>query len=466
MKNCSKSPFAKGAGGLMKEKMRQKTEFQNININNFKQKLLNWSQKFEFLAFFDSNGYYEKNTNQFSYNTFESIVAIGHISIIPNEKPHFETLKNYFNKTQDWLFGHLSYDLKNEIENLKSENSDEVLFSEIQFFQPKYVFIFTENKVVLEHFDEIDKDEFLNEILKTPAVGVITNSSELLVGDNTNKGIDLIKIQQKFQKSEYIESVLKIQNHIKRGDIYEMNFCQELFVENLEINPLETYAKLIEISPTPFSVFYKTENKYLISASPERFLKRIGTKIISQPIKGTIKRGENAEIDLQLRTQLECDEKERSENIMIVDLVRNDLSKTAKQASVKVEELCGIYSFKQVHQMISTISSEIDQETHFVDVIKSMFPMGSMTGAPKIEAMKLIEKFEKTKRGLYSGAVGYINPQGDFDFNVVIRSILYNFDKKYLSFSVGSAITAKSIAESEYDECLLKTEAIKKAILD
>ena len=151
---------------------------------------------------------------------------------------------------------------------------------------------------------------------------------------------------------------------------------------------------------------------------------------------------------------------------MIVDLVRNDLSKTAKQASVKVEELCGIYSFKQVHQMISTISSEIDQETHFVDVIKSMFPMGSMTGAPKIEAMKLIEKFEKTKRGLYSGAVGYINPQGDFDFNVVIRSILYNFDKKYLSFSVGSAITAKSIAESEYDECLLKTEAIKKAILD
>jgi para-aminobenzoate synthetase component 1 len=245
-----------------------------------------------------------------------------------------------------------------------------------------------------------------------------------------------------------------------------MNFCQEFFVENLEINPLETYSKLIEISPTPFSVFYKNENKYLISASPERFLKKIGTKIISQPIKGTIKRGENAEIDLQLRTQLECDEKERSENIMIVDLVRNDLSKTAKQASVKVEELCGIYSFKQVHQMISTISSEIDQETHFVDVIKSMFPMGSMTGAPKIEAMKLIEKFEKTKRGLYSGAVGYINPQGDFDFNVVIRSILYNLDKKYLSFSVGSAITAKSIAESEYDECLLKTEAIKKVLIN
>ena len=201
-----------------------------------------------------------------------------------------------------------------------------------------------------------------------------------------------------------------------------------------------------------------------MSASPERYIKKEGTKIISQPIKGTAKREDDFILDSILKNNLVSDEKERSENVMIVDLVRNDLSQTATKGSVKVEELCKIYTFDQVHQMISTVTSQVDKSTHPIDIIKSTFPMGSMTGAPKISAMKIIEALEETKRGLYSGAVGYISPSGDFDFNVVIRSILYNASNKYVSYSVGGAITAKSDPLNEYEECLIKAKAMRTVL--
>ena len=249
-------------------------------------------------------------------------------------------------------------------------------------------------------------------------------------------------------------------NHINRGDIYEANFCMEFFAKEAEINPVETYSKLNEISEPPFAVYFKNDKQYLLSASPERYLRKEEQKVISQPIKGTAKRSLNAIEDEQLKEELGVNEKERSENIMIVDLVRNDLSHTATKGSVKVEELCGLYTFKQVHQMVSTIVSEVEFTTSPIEIIKTTFPMGSMTGAPKISAMKIIEELEETKRALYSGAVGYFTPNGDFDFNVVIRSILYNSSNQYLSFSVGSAITSLSNPEMEYDECLLKAKAM------
>jgi len=253
-------------------------------------------------------------------------------------------------------------------------------------------------------------------------------------------------------------------DHIHRGNIYEANFCQECYVEVAQIDPLETFKKLNAISKTPFATFLKRNGNYLLSASPERYLKKEGNSIISQPIKGTAKRSENLEEDEQLKRNLQHDEKERSENIMIVDLVRNDLSHTAIKGSVKIEELCKVYTFDQVHQMISTVTSKIDEHTHPVDVITSTFPMGSMTGAPKISAMKIIESLEETKRGLYSGAVGYFTPKGDFDFNVVIRSILYNEERNYVSYSVGSAITAKSDPLKEYEECLVKAKAMREVL--
>ncbi|MBA4320060.1 MAG: aminodeoxychorismate synthase component I, partial [Flavobacterium sp.] len=273
-----------------------------------------------------------------------------------------------------------------------------------------------------------------------------------------------IEIKQRISKEKYLEKVSKILEHIHRGDIYEANFCMEFFAENATINPLEKFLKLNEISKSPLAVYFKNNKQFLLSASPERYLKKEGELIISQPIKGTAKRFLDPIEDEKSKNLLASDPKERAENIMVSDLVRNDLSRTAQKGSVKVEELCGIYSFEQVHQMISTITSKLDSQYAVVDVIKTTFPMGSMTGTPKVSVLKIIEELEETKRGLYSGAVGYFTPNGDFDFNVVIRSILYNQEKKYASFSVGSAITSQSVPESEYEECLLKAKAMHEVL--
>ncbi|MBL4592808.1 MAG: aminodeoxychorismate synthase component I, partial [Flavobacteriales bacterium] len=285
----------------------------------------------------------------------------------------------------------------------------------------------------------------------------------------TQKEFSVIKIIQKTTKEDYLKNVKALKKHIQLGDIYEINYCQEYFADpdsyrDVKISPIDIYIKLNQKSPTPFSCFVKCEDKYLMSASPERFINKKGNKIISEPIKGTIKRGETEQEDEDLKEQLFNDSKERSENVMIVDLVRNDLSKIANDNSVKVDELCGIYTFPQVHQMISTVSAEVKENIDFDQIIKATFPMGSMTGAPKIRAMELIEKYEKTKRGLYSGTIGYIDDKGDFDFNVVIRSILYNKENNYLSFIVGGAITNQSDAEKEYDECLLKAKAMLEVL--
>jgi para-aminobenzoate synthetase component 1 len=183
-------------------------------------------------------------------------------------------------------------------------------------------------------------------------------------------------------------------------------------------------------------------------------------KLISQPIKGTAKRQEDTKQDDQVKHELQTNQKERQENVMIVDLVRNDLTHSAKPGTVKTEELFGIYSFNQVHQMISTVVCEVQDGISDVQVIKSTFPMGSMTGAPKISAMQLMEQYESSKRSVYSGAIGYFSPDGDFDLNVIIRTLLYNAGNKYLSLHVGSAITYDADPEKEYEECLVKASAM------
>jgi para-aminobenzoate synthetase component 1 len=315
------------------------------------------------------------------------------------------------------------------------------------FFQPKKLFLIKENQIEMQYLrmcdDEIEAD--FEEIIS------LTSNFQLPTS---------ITIEQRISKENYLSKVSKMLENIHRGDIYEANFCMEFFAENAEIDPLEIYQKLNAISEPPFAVYFKNNFQYLLSASPERYLRKEENKVISQPIKGTAKRSFDLKQDEQLKSDLAQNEKERSENIMIVDLVRNDLSHTATKGSVQVEELCQIYTFKQVHQMISTIVSEVENTTSPIEILRTTFPMGSMTGAPKISAMQIIEELEETKRGLYSGAVGYFTPNGDFDFNVVIRSILYNSENQYLSFSVGSAITSQAIPEMEYEECLLKAKAM------
>ncbi len=272
------------------------------------------------------------------------------------------------------------------------------------------------------------------------------------------------EISNRITKEEYISTIEKIKNDIRLGNIYELNFCQEFYAADTVINPVDVFWKLNAISKAPFTSFFKNEDNYLMCASPERFLKRQNNTLISQPIKGTRRRIQDQKQDNLLKQQLFFDEKERSENVMIVDLVRNDFSKIALKNSVEVEELFGIYSFEQVHQMISTISCSISKDLSFSDIIRAVFPMGSMTGAPKLAALERIEEYEMTKRGLFSGTVGYITPKGNFDFNVVIRSILCNRQKKYISLQAGSAITIDCDAEKEYEECLLKARAMREAL--
>ncbi|HNF29742.1 MAG TPA: anthranilate synthase component I family protein, partial [Chitinophagaceae bacterium] len=272
-------------------------------------------------------------------------------------------------------------------------------------------------------------------------------------------------IKPKISKEEYIKCIHQLKQHIQRGDCYEINFCQEFFAKDVAINTIEVYKKLTTLSATPFACYYKLNEQYLLCASPERFVCKNGNKIISQPIKGTIKR--NLKDSLQddvLKKQLQNSSKDKTENVMIVDLVRNDLSKICTKGSVIVEELFGVYSFPQVHQMISTVSGNVQKNINFSEVLQATFPMGSMTGAPKKRVLELTEQYEKSNRGIYSGTVGYITPENNFDFNVVIRSIMYNAVNKYLSYMVGGGITINSNAEDEYQECLLKATAIKEVL--
>ncbi len=434
--------------------MRKWIDFYLRDKEKFTEQLLKWGNSKNPFIVLNSN---RETTNNHSYKNYDLIAAAGvYEQISCNSTNCFEELRRFSAKTDDWLFGYLSYDLKNELEDLQSENIDKLEFPKLYFFVPEYIFLIKGDKLDIG---------YLSHLTCSTTAAPIFYEIETFKDDSLQLFDNELIIEKRLIKEKYLETVNSFKKHIQKGDIYEANFCQEFYAQNAVINPLNTYQKLNTISPTPFSVYLKLNENYLLSASPERFLCKQGNKIISQPIKGTAKRSADKKEDEKLKVALENNEKERAENVMIVDLVRNDLSKTAKKGSVKVEELCKIYGFEQVHQMISTVSAEMDSvQFDIVDVLKNAFPMGSMTGAPKLSAMKLIEKYEKTKRGLYSGAVGYINPDKDFDFNVVIRSILYSEKNKYLSYIVGSAITFKSDAEQEYEECLLKAEAMQKAL--
>lgn len=420
------------------------------NIEDFKTKLLLWSQQFEDVVWLDSNNYEQ------SYSNYDAVLAVDAFTSIQTDfKDAFGKLKEYQSITKDWIFGYVTYDLKNDVEDLKSENFDGLQFPDLYFFQPKKLFFLKGNQVEILYlngvFDELEAD-----------LNAIRHCEEERRSNLPNN----IKIKHRITKDQYFEKVTSLLTHIHRGDIYEANFCQEFYAEGAKIHPLETYLKLNAISKPPFAAFVKCFDKYALSASPERYLRKERNLVVSQPIKGTAKRSINLDEDAQLKQELASSLKERTENTMIVDLVRNDLSKTAIKGTVQVEELCKVYSFKQVHQMISTVTSEVELNTHPVDIMKSTFPMGSMTGAPKISVMNIIEDLEETKRGLYSGAVGYFTPESDFDFNVVIRSILYNESTQYVSFSVGSAITAKSDPLKEYEECLIKAQAMREVLED
>ena len=421
---------------------RNSKKFTEIDIKFFKEKIILFSKENTCSIVLNSNN---------SSSTYDLVFAYGVNSHISSSMNSLQKLDRFINKTNDWLFGFLSYELKNEIENLKSKNIINHNIPNLYFFQPNTVVLVKDNVINLLCLPNNDPDTEFHKIINYTS--------------NNESSVKKHNLHQRFSKIEYLNTVNKIKERIRLGDIYELNFCIDYFSDNSIINPFKSYKYLNSLTESPMSVFFKFKSLYLISSSPERFVKKIGNKIITEPIKGTIRRVKNLKEDLKNINYLKNNSKELSENHMIVDLVRNDLSKIAKKGSVKVKELSNLYSFKNVHQLISTVEAKINNSLKLSEILKSSFPMGSMTGAPKIRSMQFIEEFEKTQRGIYSGSIGYISPKKDFDFNVVIRSIIYNSNKKNLNINVGSAITFASDPEKEYEECKLKAEAMINSLL-
>ncbi len=436
---------------ILLESIRNTASFYPKDISKFKEKALDWADQFEIVSYLDSN-------QKSSAGGYEALLAVGcSDELIRQSNNAFDDLKAFYEEQKDWCFGFLTYDLKNDTEALSSENQDRLNIPDLHFFRPRVVVEIFDTEIRIHSLNK-QAEELYQEIINREINSVedleVFNSFQLVVPE----------LKARMSKAAYLQKVENIRQHIIAGDIYELNLCQEFYMEDTSIHPLNTFRKLKALTSAPFASYYKCRGQYLICASPERFIRKIKDQLISQPIKGTIRRGMNSEEDSALKEQLFYSKKDRSENVMIVDLVRNDLSRSCQAGSVKVDELFGIYTFEQVHQMISTVSGRLRPDVHFIDALKNCFPMGSMTGAPKIRAMELIEAYEVSRRGLYSGAVGYIRPDGDFDFNVVIRSLIYNQAESYLSFQVGGAIVFGSVPALEYEECLLKAKAILEVL--
>ena len=403
-----------------------------------------WGNDQETFLLLNSN---RQSTPFDKYARYDFLIAAGSLAEA-NSGNAFQLLEDNREKG-DWLFGYLTYDIKNQTERLTSDNYDGIGAPDFLFFRPRYVIEIKDGNACIQYLPGIDDEESLKGLMKS-------------ILEWKAKPVDeyIPDIRARVSRDEYLSAVEKIRNHLARGDSYELNYCMEFFAPEAVIDPGRTYLSLNERSPMPFSAFMRYHALSVMCASPERFLARRGNKIISQPIKGTARRGHDEEEDRRIMEQLRSDPKEQSENVMIVDLVRNDLSRTAAKGSVVVEELFGVKTFKQLHQLESTVVSEAREGVRSADIIKHAFPMGSMTGAPKIRAMEIIEATEATRRGVYSGTLGYIRPDGDFDFNVIIRSLLYHEEKKYLSYMAGSAITYACNPEKEYEECLLKAASM------
>ncbi|MDU0368835.1 aminodeoxychorismate synthase component I [Hymenobacter endophyticus] len=407
---------------------------------DFRARALRWAAQFPHCAYFEPNGL------QYPNGPFDHLLGVA--TDVPDAPRTLEELRQWLAHSASAApcFGFLSYEVKNEIEDLHSHNASGLGWPQLHFFRPQTWLRWQTDAVEIHGQTEL----VLAAILATE----IPATTPLQVPALTPR----------MPKADYLTAVEAVREDILNGEVYELNLCQEFYVDGVSRDPVDVFLRLNEASPAPFAGFVRYHHHFLLCASPERFLAHRTPVIVSQPIKGTIRRGATPAEDEQQRATLLHDEKERAENLMIADLVRNDLARVARTGTVQVPELFGLYPFRHVWQMISTVTAQLRPEVDLVDVLRATFPMGSMTGAPKIRAMQLIEHYERTRRGLYSGSIGYVWPNGDFEFNVVIRSLQYRQDTGYLSFQVGSAITYDSVPEREYEECLLKARAILEVL--
>ena len=451
--------------------------------------MLSWASRFNICCFLDNHSY------SLPYHSEECLCGVDAAAMVLAEagEDALGQLEQFARQHKDWIFGHVGYDVAEEtepvgevfshvqkrqakpgvIEGWKEQTNagilpDRIGFPDLFFFVPVVVVRLQKESIEIGSIGR-NPAEILDEIRKEKVDGPDHRpaSTETKVGPGAppSTGQYVPQFRARFSREEYLGTVETLRGHILRGDCYEINFCQEFYSQPATIDPLAVWRALSEVSPNPFSAFYRIDDRYLLCASPERYLKKEGSRLLSQPIKGTSRRfPEDALADQASRDALFHSAKDRSENVMVVDLVRNDLSRICEPGTVRVDELYGVYGFPQVYQMISTVSGELTSAMGLGDVFKAAFPMGSMTGAPKRSVVKLIHEYERTRRGIFSGTVGYIRPDGDFDLNVVIRSLLYNSKDSYLSYLVGSGITWYSDPAQEYEECMVKAEGMKRAL--
>lgn len=352
--------------------------------------------------------------------------------------------------------GYFSYDLGRTIEELPIIAKEEVKIPDCYFY-------FYDNAVIV---DNLKKKTYITAlgILKSGEDSISEIKHRILRGNKVQYNeIDKSNTEftSNFGKDEYIETVEKFRQFIRSGDIYIANLTQRFCCET-EKDPYDVYRNLRHINPAPFAAFMNVEDFSIVCSSPERFLEIRNNIVQTRPIKGTRPRGKNREEDLINRQELIDSEKDKSELLMIVDLERNDLSKVCKPYSVKVTELFKLEEYSTVFHLVSTVIGELKDEYTAVDCVKACFPGGSITGAPKVRSMEVIEQLEPTRRNIYTGCIGYLGFDGNADLNIVIRTILMKDGNAYLG--VGGGITWESIKEDEYVETLDKARALMRVL--
>jgi para-aminobenzoate synthetase component 1 len=407
---------------------------------DFRARALRWASQFVHCAYYEHN-----DLQQSAAGTFNRLLAVAAAATAAPDS--LASLPGYLGHPAPLPHcGFVTYDVKNELENLSSQNFAGLAWPALHFFQPQTCLRWLGDELLIEG--------------RTAGVLAAILATEVPAAARPV----VPSLRARMPRAEYLRAVEAVREDILNGEVYELNLCQEFYAENVTLDPVAVFEQLNTASPAPYAGFLRHHDHYLLCASPELFIARKQSVITSQPIKGTRRRGATLADDEQQRLALLHDEKERAENLMIVDLVRNDLARVARTGTVHVPELFGTYGFRHVWQLISTVQAELRPGVGLADILRATFPMGSMTGAPKIRAMQLIEQYEASRRGLYSGSFGYVLPGGDFTFNVVIRSLQYRADTGYLSLQVGSAITYDSVPEQEYQECLLKAQGALAAL--
>jgi para-aminobenzoate synthetase component 1 len=411
--------------------------FQSHELEAMKLKMLNWLQPFSIFSYLCTNqNYTTKGTYELLIGLAADDATLYDIESITNEAH------------QDWYFGHIAYTYKSFVEK-QLENSLPVFnaFPPTLFFRPTSVI-----------YIERNSQSLVIESVQNP---ILIYNQIMSAQSNVEPIQETLDFETSESQADYITKIKRIQEHIRMGDCYELNYCVVAQSKLQQTAALQVFASLMQHSPAPFAAYYKFKHQHVLCASPERFLAKTDQLLYSQPIKGTIKRGHDLEQDEIQKNTLSNASKELAEHVMIVDLVRNDLARVAKLGTVEVTELLKVYTFPQVHHLISTIQCQLKEGISFTQIIKALFPMGSMTGAPKIMVMQLIEALELYQRGLFSGSIGYISPTGDFDFNVVIRSFFINTLDRSIAIASGGAITIDSDPQQEWEELKLKVKALE-----